>query len=94
MIDIKKDGGPAFPFNKPDENRAGFESEILAAKHFGGMTLRDWFAGMALCGLATNQEILLRNTEMIEHFGTNGIDNLQANKAYRLADAMIAAREK
>ena len=43
-----------------------------------GMTLRDWFAGQALAGMLA--------ASMRE-------DNL-SNRAYRLADAMIAAREE
>lgn len=56
------------------------------------MTLRDYFAAAALTGLATNQEMLLANHELLAHFGTSGIDKLQANKAYQLADAMIRER--
>ncbi len=59
-----------------------------------GMSLRDYFAGQALAGLAVNQEMLLGNNELLNYFGTAGIDKLQANKAYRLAEAMMAEREK
>lgn len=43
-----------------------------------GMTLRDWFAGQALAGMLAN---FMRT------------DNL-SNRAYRLADEMIVAREE
>lgn len=56
--------------------------------------LRDWFAGMALSGLAANQESLLANHDLLQKLGTLGIDRLQANKAYRLADALLREREK
>lgn len=79
MSDQPKDGGPAFPASNP---------------MMTGMTLRDCFAAHAMAGLAVNQEMLLANTELANHFGTEGIDRLQANKAYRLADAMLAERSK
>ncbi len=64
-----KDGGPAFPV--PD----------LAWLNGLGMSLRDWFAGQAIIGLA---EINVRAT---------GFDsNLWAKNAYRIADAMLAER--
>lgn len=47
----------------------------------GGLTLRDWFAGQALAGMASAEHIV-RPT-------TGGI----AERAYRLADAMMAARD-
>lgn len=59
-----------------------------------GMSLRDYFAAAALSGLAQNQEMLMANNELVAHFGTSGIDELQACKAYRLADAMLEERTK
>jgi hypothetical protein len=60
------DGGPAFP-------RHGYNSN-------DGMTLRDWFAGQAMAGLAS--------------YVTKGatFDDI-AKDAYAIADAMLAARE-
>ena len=46
-----------------------------------GMTLRDYFAGQAIVALA-------------EQMGRFDMSHPQAEYAYRLADAMIAAREK
>jgi len=46
-----------------------------------GMTLRDYFAGQAIAALA-------------EHVGRFDMSHSQAEYAYRLADAMIAEREK
>lgn len=48
--------------------------------HFNGMTMRDYFAAKALQGLLSN-----RNAEA-------AIDEFAA-KSYRMADAMLAARE-
>lgn len=49
-------------------------------EHSPGMTLRDWFAGQAMAGAAYNF--------------ANGQADAAAEKAYRFADAMLAARER
>jgi hypothetical protein len=59
-----------------------------------GETLRDKFAAAAMSGLAKSQEMLLANKDLLEEFGTDGIDRLQASKAYRLADSMMEQRKK
>lgn len=56
-------------------------------------SLRDKFAMAALTGLASSYEILISNHDLIAEFGTSGVDKLQSNKAYRLADAMLTARK-
>ena len=52
-----------------------------------GMTLRDWFAGRALVGVG--QEYLHRNG----FHGDTMFQNLAAH-SYRIADALLAEREK
>lgn len=52
-----------------------------AALHNKGMTLRDWFAGQALAG-------------MYAQFGAELSPSAFASFAYRLADAMLAARSR
>lgn len=47
--------------------------------YYKGMTLRDWFAGQALVGLSIRRE--------------GKCDADDAENAYRLADAMLKARE-
>ena len=59
------DGGPAFP-----SDRAG---QV-------GMSLRDWFAGQVLQGLASNEERWVSANEVI------------AKACYEAADAMLKAR--
>lgn len=70
----EKSGGPAFPFS----------AEYGHPAAHGGMTLRDWFAGQALAGIA----------------GPGGGDGFSlspydsANWAFEYADAMLAERSK
>lgn len=66
----KETGGPAFP-------RAGKEWEPSES----GMTLRDWFAGMALQGLMANPNTEARSYKQC------------AQDAYVAADAMLEARK-
>jgi len=49
---------------------------------FAGMTLRDWFAGQVLTGFMANKS---RPTTMAED---------DASWCYRIADAMLAERER
>lgn len=85
------DGGPAFPAYMPAE----FSPDDLPK----GMSLRDWFAGQAL-GVARqrlSQEALYRNdgSELppakVKNYHPS--DHDIAERAYALADAMLAARE-
>lgn len=66
------DGGPAFP------SAWGMDGDK-------GMSLRDWFAGMALQGFsaAMPQDSFERDNQ-----------HRYAEDAYVLADAMLAARER
>jgi hypothetical protein len=55
---ITNNGGPLFPFeyrNKTDKHQAGFYGTGVlppgAAQQFGGASMLEWFAGMALNGI-------------------------------------------
>lgn len=77
------DGGPAFPrpstvWNLPDGRQTGTEDQT-------GMTLRDWFAGQALAGMAS---ISLDDGDMVMGWAD------MAKAAYTAADAMLAERAK
>ena len=78
MTDRKiDDGGPAFPQVELDR-----VTGQVCDQHFG-MTLRDWFAGLAMQAAATNEQ------------GANGFTFEQrAEWAYQQADAMLAERAK
>jgi hypothetical protein len=78
----KDTGGPAFP---ADPFIASNPENVSVAKRIAeGMTLRDYFAAKALCGIEASQ-------------GNNGgfitTVELVAERAYQLADAMLEARK-
>ena len=69
------DGGPAFP-------TAAHEEDSASGLHFVpfalGMSIRDWFAGQAIAGLALTETA----SENVAHW------------AYHVADALLAERKK
>ena len=71
--DIAKEYMPAFPVTFPND-----DGKLMTMV---GMSLRDWFAGMALMGMAG--DCSLHDTWEI-----------YALKAYMFADAMLKEREK
>lgn len=80
---MKDDGGPAFPaMVEREEMSASTNSYRIRREPEGGMSLRDYFAGQALLGLAVNH---------IEY--PEGEGNI-ARIAYAYADAMLEARTK
>ena len=84
MTDIKKDGGPAFP-----QSETLYEDgAMLSREQFGGMSLRDWFAGQALTALVAEVRFehlaVKNNTEW---------GDLITVMAYLFADKMLEARE-
>ena len=89
MSEVKNDGGPAFPqerISHVEALSAGPSAPAHAVPHYvhdGGMSMRDWFAGHALAGMASNSRIP-------DAFQSDVI----AMMAFRIADAMIAERSK
>jgi len=76
----KNDGGPAYPHEKVT-NRTG--PVITKWKNYPGMSLRDWFAGMALQGMMSDS----RFREELKAIGV-------AKYSYTIADDMLQEREK
>ena len=74
-MSVKDDGGPAFPV--ASERNANGDVQW----GFNGMTLRDWFAGMALHGCLCNPEYTASNAQL-------------AKDCFTVADAMLAARKE
>jgi hypothetical protein len=65
----KDDGGPAFPSDSVNKQFPTNE----------GMSLRDWFAGQALAGIAANESYSEKQT---------------AEFCFQIADLMIEVRKK
>lgn len=80
-------GGPAFPVHETDEHRQPYCTDP-------GLTLRDYFAAKAMVGLFS-MEANPRVGVDVEPFRANSREHLNgiAMSAYRVADAMLAARK-
>lgn len=88
-MNTPNDGGPAFPQpNHIVEHDSQGRVEARNWMQDSGMTLRDWFAGMALQGL------LSANPQCPDAVSEENVDSVIAREAYRSADAMIAERSK
>ena len=89
------DGGPAFPIATHHvQSIANVEGKTVATVSqelgtYPGMTLRDWFAGMALQGIvhAVSAAALHRSAQTPP-------DDIMARWSYDYADSMLAARER
>lgn len=81
-VPARNDGGPVSSPVYTDHNPPAFPRTYSAAGH-NGMTLRDWFAGQALPQVQRAGQ---------EH-ATVTRDDI-AVEAYRMADALLAARAK
>jgi len=76
------DGGAAFPEVRV---RDGDNYNPPTKVYYRGMTLRDWFAGMALQGMIAHVDTSPKTSR-------SGREILAEN-AFKLADAMIEARK-
>lgn len=77
-MSTEKDGGPAFPFPVLHGNSSPT-----------GMSLRDYFAAMAMQGMVANGDWV---TRMSRQHGKSP-DVCVSGAAYEVVDAMLAARE-
>jgi hypothetical protein len=82
-----KDGGPAFPAQPTYKMPHGVEMVVEQS----GMSLRDWFAGMALQGVLASMADP-QQRRRAEQKGETPKDLAIAR--YHVADAMLAEREK
>ena len=80
---MSNDGGSAFPKYGDEILDAG--SMQPSIRHFGGMSLRQWYAGMAASGFFANP-----------YAGKNPVpsDEEVAQALFKFADAMIAEGKK
>ena len=99
------DGGPAFPGDRIEQQPSVHLDPLAYAVNpeqigvrvpQGGMSLRDWFAGMALASeLNTSMEdqrfkLLVAMADV----GHEPVSDVIARECYTMADAMLAEREK
>ena len=81
------DGGSAFPHGEiiaSQYDSAGNFSGNIVHPESAGMSLRDWFAGMAIQGFCS---------AMSQDYGKRDAPSRYAEDAYDIADAMLAARK-
>lgn len=91
MSTERKDGGPAFPFQgvefqEIDKTRPGVKTLVDVTNP--GMSLRDYFAAKAMQG---RTDYMSADADGVER-NMSSLD-LLAKRAYRMADAMLEARE-
>ena len=73
-------GGPAFPLCRP--NQYSPQGEVIQRGFTeGGMSLRDWFAGLAMQGMLADSRF-------------EGLLDKTSEIAYDFADAMLKERDK
>ena len=87
---MKKDGGPAFPNTITSEPEGRLFPEGFG---YGGMSLRDYFAGQMLNAIASSDEGSAKVFEIAKY---NSIPSSEAAAimAYAQADAMLEERNK
>ena len=81
----KPTGGPAYPQATQTFQDSMSGGRYVLTEQYGGMTLRDYFAGQALAGFCSNFNGSNMDPSWFEQHG--------APNAYAVADAMIAARD-
>jgi hypothetical protein len=85
-MSTKETGGSAFPVQESSELNNGDRAQYAEP----GMTLRDYFAAKAISGWLSSPDCATPpNNEQLDLWCDN-----QAKQAYRVADAMIKAREQ
>lgn len=94
-MNTKNDGGPAFPGlwrNASDRVATSPNGEVVPpwdSVHLPGMSLRDYFAGLAMQGSLASYPATSRHPA-----SRDGGAAREAEFAYAMADAMIEARKK
>ncbi len=88
---MKNDGGPAFPTAYQER-----DGDTYTTNYYGGMTLRDYFAGAAMAGQLSVLSNLEAAEAIIAECKKHGINSEEyiALTSYRHADAMLKERDK
>jgi hypothetical protein len=79
------DGGPAFPFGVQVKRLNGYGDSEVIERNEAGMTLRDYFAAMAMQAL-----IQTPRADWPDDFNGQGV----ADCAYEQADSMLEERNR
>lgn len=87
MSEAINDGGPAYPVADPFAFRPGHEDVAKRLAH--GMSLRDYFAGLALTAIIRDKE---EQSYWVQDYSPEECAQFTAERAYSFADAMIRAR--
>ena len=82
MDDQFDDGGPAFPVTGYAATNGHTSPADVCGMGFGGMSLRDYYAGGVMVGLLSSSEP--SESLDVPHY---------ASFSYEIADAMLKARE-
>lgn len=82
---MTKDGGPAFPRHHACGYSKTDADSLVWARQASGMSMREWFSGLAMQGL-------LSNIPFVSHREFTPDD--LAVIAHTMADAMLSQREK
>ena len=95
MTDKIDDGGPAFPAPIPPtyEVHADVDGTVTADDITSGMSLRQWYAGMALHGATANSDLILSSERIAKETGFVQ-EKLIAELCFAHADAMIERGKK
>jgi hypothetical protein len=90
----KNDGGPAFPvsgrnYGYVEDGRQGIPCDT-------GMSLRDWFAGMALQGMCVGLvgRLTVGGQSEISAYAHGACNSALVDRAFTLADEAIKRREE
>lgn len=92
------DGGPAFPGVVGEEGRGNLTQQILPdgrsvfVEHAPGMSLRDWFAGLAMQSCYTGEGARMVASRDGRYDGRSNWAFIVASNSYEMADAMLLQR--
>ena len=89
-MNTPNDGGPAFPY---DDSTAALHAGCQPMS-YPGMSLRDWFAGIAMGPLMASDGFERACMCDPEFKLERDLPAFCAQEAYRIADAMLAERKK
>lgn len=99
MSDKKNTGGPAFPFVGKESVTGvhpldGTPAPVVVDAFYQGMTLRDYFAAMAMAAILNGSETSIGMGRLSAEESDIGDPDMLAENAYQIAESMLKAREQ